>query len=108
MRETAARSVPRVTVSGGDYEHTLGIDGYSAHGVRIAYATLPVRQIFEAMLEDRSFEACEFSLANYITLRCNGHDWLSAVPVFPYRAFRHGLAVTRRESPLKRLEDLQG
>src|SRR5687768_8166800 len=60
------------------------------------------------MLEERRFEACEFSLANYITLRCNGHDWLSAVPVFPYRAFRHGLAVTRRESSLTRLEDLEG
>jgi hypothetical protein len=56
MRETAPRSALRVTVSGGDYQHTLDIDGYSARGVRIAYAALPVRQIFEAMLEERRFE----------------------------------------------------
>ena len=97
-----------VTLCGGDYEHTLGIDGYSAHGVRIRYDALPVRRIFEGMLESRSFEACEFSLANYITLRGNGHDWITAVPVFPYRAFRHGLAVTRRDSALTTLEGLAG
>ena len=97
-----------VTVSGGDYEHTLGIDGYSAHGVRIRYAPMPVRQIFEGMLESRRFEACEFSLANYITLRGNGHDWLTAIPVFPYRAFRHGLAIVRRDSLLRGLSDLAG
>ena len=95
-----------VTVSGGDYEHSLGIDGHTANGVRVRYAPLPVRQIFEGMLESRRFEACEFSLANYITLRGAGADWLTAIPVFPYRAFRHGLAVTRRESPITSLAAL--
>jgi 4,5-dihydroxyphthalate decarboxylase len=96
-----------VTVSGGDYEHTLGIDGFSANGVRVRYARMPVRQIFEGMLESRRFEACEFSLANYITLRGNGNDWLTAIPSFPYRAFRHGLAVTRRDSGITSLSALE-
>jgi 4,5-dihydroxyphthalate decarboxylase len=60
------------------------------------------------MLETRRFEVCEFSLANYITLRAAGEHWLSALPVFPFRAFRHSLAVTRRESSLTSLDQLAG
>jgi 4,5-dihydroxyphthalate decarboxylase len=69
---------------------------------------MPVREIFIGMLEERRFEACEFSLANYITLRGRGERWLHAIPVFPYRAFRHGFAVTRRDSALTSLRDLEG
>src|SRR4051794_26297079 len=97
-----------ITVSGGDYEHTLGIDGYGDGDIRLRYETLPVRDIFHGMLEARRFEACEFSLANYLILRGTGQHWLTALPVFPYRAFRHGLAITRRESELTRLNALGG
>src|SRR4051812_29362941 len=67
-----------------------------------------VQDIFSAMLETRRFEVCEFSLANYLTLRGTGQHWLTAVPVFPSRAFRHGLAVTRKESALTSLAQLGG
>jgi 4,5-dihydroxyphthalate decarboxylase len=96
-----------VTIHGGDYEHTLGIAG-AWRDVDLGYQTMHVRDIFVGMLETRRFEACEFSLANYITLRARGEDWLTAVPVFPSRAFRHSLAMTRRESSITRLGDLAG
>src|SRR5687767_11579207 len=92
-----------LAIYGGDYEHTLDLGGPTADGIRLRYEPMPVRQIFEGMLQSRAFEICEFSLANYITLRANGQDWLAAVPVFPYRAFRHGLALVRRESPFTSL-----
>ena len=98
---------PEIVVHGGDYEHALGLAGVHA-GVRLGYEAMRVQDIFTGMLETRRFEACEFSLANYITLRAAGQDWLAAVPVFPWRAFRHSLAVTRRESPLTSLRDLAG
>src|SRR4051812_39499257 len=60
------------------------------------------------MLERREFEVCEFSLANYLVLRTRGEDWLTAIPVFPQRAFRHALPVTRRDSPLSGLAQLAG
>ena len=86
----------------------LVIGGSNDDGVRLAYEAMRVQDIFVAMLESRRFEVCEFSLANYLTLRSTGHDWLTAVPVFPYRAFRHGLAVTRRDSALTSLTQLSG
>jgi 4,5-dihydroxyphthalate decarboxylase len=97
-----------VVIHGGDYEHTLGIDGACANGLRVRYQPMRVQDIFVAMLESRAFEVCEFSLANYITLRGAGQHWLTAVPVFPVRAFRHGLAVTRHDSALTALGQLVG
>ena len=96
-----------LTIFGGDYEHTLEVAG-DYGGIRLHYETMRVQDIFSGMLESRQFEACEFSLANYIMLRANGERWLSAIPVFPSRAFRHALPVTRRDSSLTRLEQLAG
>ena len=103
-----AEKTSDLTIYGGDYEHTLAFGGEVA-GTKLSYATMRrVQEIFIGMLETRRFEICEFSLANYITLRAAGERWLTAIPVFPSRVFRHGLAVTRRDSALTRLEDLAG
>ena len=77
-----------IEVTGGDYEHTLGLAGIR-DGIDIRYATAPLREVFVRMLTERCYEACEFSLSNYLMLKDRGADWLQAIPVFPYRAFRH-------------------
>jgi 4,5-dihydroxyphthalate decarboxylase len=99
---------PEITIRGGDHEHVLGMAGDYANGVRLGYETMRLQDIFVAMLETRRFEVCEFSLANYIVLRASGEDWLSAIPVFPFRAFRHSTAITRCESALTDLAQLAG
>lgn len=100
-------STQKIDVYGGDYEHTLGMSG-PRHGVDINYVTRPLLEIFEGMLKDRTYEACEFSLSNYIMLKSLGATWLHAVPIFPYRAFRHSTLYVRRDSPLKGPADLRG
>ena len=102
-----ASPTPEIIVRGGDHEHVLGIAG-DYDGVRLGYETLRLQDIFIAMLESRRFEVCEFSLANYIVLRASGQNWLTAIPVFPFRAFRHSTAITRRDSPLTNLAQLAG
>lgn len=100
-------SEPVVLLRGGDYEHTVALAG-THHGVRVEYQPMELNALFAAMLGERAFEACEFSAANYMILRARGEDWLQAIPVFPYRTFRHGALVTRRESPLTDLAQLAG
>jgi 4,5-dihydroxyphthalate decarboxylase len=97
-----------VVVHGGDYEHVLDFQGDDPGGIRLGYEPMATRQIFERMLAERVFEVCEFSLANYLTLRACGEAWLTALPIFPYRMFRHGLAVTRVDSALTSLAQLAG
>jgi 4,5-dihydroxyphthalate decarboxylase len=101
-------ATPGITIHGGDYEHTQKIGG-ETEGACLRYATARrVQDIFIGMLESRRFEVCEFSLANYITLHAAGERWLTAIPVFPSRVFRHGFAVTRRDSKITRLNELAG
>lgn len=96
-----------IQIHGGDYEHALGLSG-PRQGIEIDYVVKPLLEVFEGMLADRSYEACEFSLSNYIMLKDRGADWLHAVPVFPYRAFRHSTLYVRRDSPLHGPADLVG
>jgi 4,5-dihydroxyphthalate decarboxylase len=41
-------------------------------------------------------------------LKDRGADWLQAIPVFPYRAFRHSTLYVRKDSPLREPADLRG
>lgn len=100
-------SAGNVDFYGGDYEHVLGLSG-ERHGIEINYIERPLLEIFESMLNERRYECCEFSLANYIMLKDRGADWLHAIPVFPYRAFRHSTLYVRRDSPMKGPADLRG
>ncbi len=96
-----------IEVIGGDYEHTLALSGIR-DGIDIRYTTALLRDVFVKMLNERCYEACEFSLSNYLMLRDRGADWLHAIPVFPYRAFRHSTLYVRNDSPLREPADLRG
>src|SRR6187551_2189131 len=41
-------------------------------------------------------------------LKDSGADWLHAIPVFPYRAFRYSNLYVRKDSPLREPADLRG
>ncbi len=97
----------KIDLYGGDYEHVLGLSG-AREGIDIRYVERPLLEIFEGMLNERRYECCEFSLSNYIMLKDRGADWLHAIPVFPYRAFRHSTLYVRRDSPLQGPQDLRG
>lgn len=101
------QSEARIDVYGGDYEHVLGIDGAKSD-IKIKYVIRPLLEIFEGMLNERRYECCEFSLANYIMLKDRQAEWLHAVPIFPYRAFRHSTLYVNRDSPMKGPADLRG
>ncbi len=96
-----------IQLFGGDYEHAQGMSG-TYQGVNIEYVVRPLLEIFEGMLEKRSYPACEFSLANYIMLKDRGAEWLSAIPIFPYRAFRHSTLFVREDSSMRHPSELKG
>jgi len=89
----------KVQLIGGDYEHTMALSGVR-DGIEINYVTGSIMDIFRRMIAERAYEACEFSLSNYIGLKASGADWLHAIPVFPNRNFRHNTLFVRRDSDL--------
>jgi 4,5-dihydroxyphthalate decarboxylase len=94
-------------VEGGDYEHTLSISSVR-HGVTIDYRPGSLPAIYAKVLGNQPFEACEFSLSNYMTLRDQGQDWLTAIPVFVNRSFRHSAILVRKDSLLRQFKELAG
>ena len=97
--------LPQFTIRGGDYDHVRDL-ATDASGIALHYEAVPLRDVFVRMLATRCYEVCEFSLANYLIVRASGDDWMTALPIFPYRAFRHDLVMTRRDSPLTDLRAL--
>jgi 4,5-dihydroxyphthalate decarboxylase len=96
-----------IDLYGGDYEYTLDLGG-EFDGVEVRYHALPIVGLFQRMIRERAYEACEFSLANYILMKDAGEDALHAVPVFLNRAFRHGTIYVRADSKLTDPRGLRG
>jgi 4,5-dihydroxyphthalate decarboxylase len=94
-------------VYGGDYEHTLDVSS-TRHRLDLEYRVTPRAELFDKILKHRPFDACEFSLSNYLMLLDQGADWLTAIPVFPNRAFRHGTTLIRRDCTISTFADLTG
>jgi 4,5-dihydroxyphthalate decarboxylase len=96
-----------IEVYGGDYEHTLSVSG-TWNGIGLKYIAQPMLEILDAMLNKQAYEICEFSLSNYLMLRDRGAAWIHALPIFPYRAFRHSTLHVHRDSTLTVPEQLRG
>ena len=107
IRSSGSGSDVRLELYGGDYEHTIGLDGQYGN-LHVDYFPRPVVEIFREMISRRAFAACEMSLANYVVMRDRGARWLTALPIFPFRAFRHGAIYVRADSGLSRLSDVLG
>ena len=65
-------------------DDTSGLAGIR-DGIDIRYMPPPLRDVFLRMLTEHCYEACEFSLSNYLMLKDRGAHWLHAIPVFPHR-----------------------
>ncbi len=97
-----------ILVRGNDYEFTLQMAGTYA-GIRINYEPGVLEEIYAKVLNNQPFQACEFSLSNYTMMRDRGaDDWLTAIPVFANRDFRHSIIWVRKDSDLELAEQLAG
>ncbi len=86
---------------GGAYPFFRHIAGVR-DGLDLRYRPVGLGQAFTAVLENLPFQVNEFSLANYTMMRERGVAWMSGIPVFLSRAFRHGSLYVRRDSALTR------
>ena len=96
-----------IELVGNDYPFFKYVSGESG-GLTVHYNAVGPGQAFKAVLENTPFQANEFSLANYTLMRDRGVDWMTAIPVFLNRAFRHGSIFVRRDSDLTHPSHLRG
>jgi 4,5-dihydroxyphthalate decarboxylase len=95
-------------VQGGDYEHVLGLFDDAATRDSFRYLRTNVGALSKVVLSGADFDVAEYSLANHIMLHARGERRLSAIPVFPSRAFRNGSLFVPLQSGLRKFEQLAG
>jgi 4,5-dihydroxyphthalate decarboxylase len=98
-----------LTLACGDYDRTHPlIDGsVKPEGLDLNWLILPHHEIWTRMLNFYDFDASEISLSSYLIGRTIGKK-LTAVPVFPARAFRHSYIFINTRSGIREPRDLMG
>jgi len=96
-----------IEMIGNDYSFFKSVTG-RRDGLDLRYKAVGPGQAFQAVLENLPFQVNEFSLANYAMMRDHGVTWMTAIPVFLNRAFRHGLLHVRKDSELAHPSQLRG
>jgi 4,5-dihydroxyphthalate decarboxylase len=99
-----------LTLAINDYDHTrdLVTGKVPVEGIRLRTIELTPPEINARFSRYREWHVSEFGLGKYIALRAAGDDRLTAIPVFPARAFRHSSIYVAADSSLARLEELAG
>lgn len=100
-----------LSVAGYAYDWTAPLyDGrVSPQGVDLAAVDFPNPQRFTRMVDREEFDVCELSMGTYLASRARAEDYpFTALPVFPYRRFRHSFVYVRDGAGIDAPADLAG
>jgi 4,5-dihydroxyphthalate decarboxylase len=99
-----------LTLAIHDYDHTrdLVAGKVPVEGVRLRTIELTPPELNARFARLREWEVSEFGLGKFIALRAGGDETITAIPVFPARAFRHSAVYVADASPLTSLAELAG
>lgn len=101
MSDRARRNI-HLTLAIGDYDHVRDLvnGAVEVQGMDLTCMRFSVEETFFRFARHREWNVSEFSLAKYCSIRASGDDSISAIPVFPSRAFRHGAIFVRADGPV--------
>lgn len=103
---------PRVhltlAINDSDQVRDLVAGKVPVNGIDLTCLLLPVEEIFFRFTHHREWEVSELSFAKYCALRAQGDDSVTAIPVFPSRAFRHSAIYVRADAPIDDPTTLRG
>lgn len=99
------------TLACGEYEWTRALhDGrVEPEGVSLTTVDYPNPERFTRLVRHREFDACEFSMGSYLAAVTRDRPFpYTALPVFPYRKFRHSYMYRRVDAGIEAPADLDG
>ncbi len=99
----------KITFAGGEFDHFRALaDGHvKPEGIDLNY--IPLKQGAEVnfrMLKYREFDASELSMGSYVRSLFESDPPFVAIPVFPFRMFRHSCIFLNAKSGIKTPKDL--
>lgn len=81
----------------------------SPEGVNVTTVDYPNPTRFSRMVHGREFDACELSMGTYLATRSDPDRYpFTAIPVFPFRKFRHSYMYKRADAGIDSIRDLNG
>src|SRR5215468_11040596 len=99
-----------ITFACGLYDRMLALytGDVKPHGIDLNFLAIDhAREIFDRMLTNLEFDACEMSSSEFVRHAVRGNCPMVAIPVFPSRVFRHGY-ITIDKRQIKQPKDLAG
>jgi 4,5-dihydroxyphthalate decarboxylase len=106
----SSRANLHLTLAIGDYDHVRDLvsGAVQVEGIDLTCMRFSVEETFFRFARFREWDISEFSLAKYCSLRASGDHSLTAIPVFPSRAFRHAAIFVRDGGPVDDPQALAG
>src|SRR5215472_15118645 len=97
-----------ITIACGNYDRTRAIrDGrVSVEGCATTYLPLYPEEIFHRAFVYQEFDVSELSFSSYLRTVAGGNAHYIGVPAFVSRIFRHTGIYIRKDSGIKKPEDL--
>jgi len=98
----------KLTFAASEYDHfhDLVSGEVAAEGIELNYLKLTIEEVFFRFTRFREWDVSEMSMGKYISLKSQGDESITAIPVFPSRVFRQSSLYVRADSPLKGAEEL--
>jgi len=100
------------TLAGSEYEWTKPLwDGrVEPEGLNLTTIDFkPHPRRFTRMIHGLEFDAAELSMGSYLATRASEKEFpFTALPIFPYRRFRHSYMYKREDAGIDNLADLAG
>lgn len=101
-----------ITLAGSAYEWTKALwDGrVEPDGVNLTTVDFkPHPRRFTRMIDSLEFDACELSMGSYLASHASDQEFpFTALPIFPWRRFRHSFMYKRSGAGIEDLSDLEG
>src|SRR5207342_1686098 len=94
----------------GEYDRTIPFrtGDVKPKNIELEYAPQPPELTFLQQLKDQRYDVSEMSMSAYTQMRVKGRDDFIAMPVFPSRVFRHSALYVRKDSDIRKPEQLRG
>ena len=100
----------KLTFAASEYDHfhDLVSGAVAAEGIELNPLNLTIEEIFFRFTKFREWDVSEMSMGKYVSLKSQGDESITAIPVFPSRVFRQSSLYVRADSPLKGAGELAG
>lgn len=101
-------TVPTLHIALPERPHTRNLASVATEGYALDVEFGSFEEVRHGFINEGRWDATEFPLGRYIALKAAGDESLIAIPVYPWRSFRHAAIHVRDDGSIASPADLEG